>query len=292
MSPSDNVALHHAPGDRRDVMLALKTGPLRARRHGAEAAPLAVAVPGLSANALTFDALGASLVNAGRGLSAIDLRGRGKSPAGPHGTHGWENHARDVLAAATALSGSPTPFDLVGHSMGAFVGLVTANFAPQRVRRLVLIDAVGIPDPRAMPPIIAAVSRLGAVHESADAFLAKVAAAGVVPWSPFWEAHYREDLVEVPGGVQQRASPAAVLEDLHYGTWQLGIRNLWPGLEAPVLLIRAAEPIGNGGFIVTTADRDAFLQTVPGARCVEVPANHYGVMNHPDTARAVVEFLQ
>ncbi|MBL8957918.1 MAG: alpha/beta hydrolase [Myxococcaceae bacterium] len=273
-------------------MLSLKSGTLRSRRHGPESAPLAIGVPGLSANALTFDAVGASLAAAGLGFAALDLRGRGRSPAGAHGTHGWENHARDVIAAATDLAGSAsTPFDLVGHSMGAFVGLVAANFAPQRVRRLVLIDAVGIPDPRAMPPIIAAVSRLGAVHESADTFFAKISAAGVVPWSPFWEAHYREDLVDVPGGVQQRASPAAVLEDLHYGTWQLGIRNLWPGIKAKALLIRAALPIGYG-FIVTTRDRDAFLESVPGSRCVEVPANHYGVMNHPETTRAVVEFLK
>ena len=286
MTPSPHVA----PQRQEDALLALPSGQLRARRHGAPGLPLVLGVPGLSANALTFDALGPALASAGHNLTALDLRGRGRSPAGPEGTHGWENHARDVLAAATALGAER--FDLVGHSMGAFVGLVIANLAPERVRRLVLIDAVGVPDPRAMPPIFAAVGRLGAVYPSADAFLQKVAEAGVVPWSPFWEAHYREDLVEVPGGVQQRASASAVREDLRYGTWQLGVRNLWLGIKARALLVRAGEPIGDGGFIVTACDRDAFVQTVPGARAVEIPANHYGVMNHPLTARAVAEFLQ
>lgn len=286
MSPEPHVAAQRT----RDAFVPLPSGQLRARRHADAGLPLVLGVPGLSANALTFDALGAPLASAGLNLTALDLRGRGRSPAGPEGSHGWENHARDVLAAATALGAER--FDLVGHSMGAFVGLVAANLAPERVRRLVLIDAVGVPDPRAMPPIFAAVSRLGAVYPSADAFLQKVAAAGVVPWSPFWEAHYREDLVEVPGGVRQRASATAVREDLRYGAWQLGVRSLWRGLRARALLVRASEPIGDGGFIVTACDRDAFVQTVPGARAVEVPANHYGVMDHEQTAHAVTEFLQ
>lgn len=271
-------------------MLSLPSGSLRARRHGRAGQPLAIGIPGLSANALTFDALGPALHAMGADLTALDLRGRGRSPAGASGSHGWQNHARDVLDAASALGAER--FDVVGHSMGALVGLALANLAPERVRRLVLIDAVGVPDPRAMPPILAAVNRLGTVHPSRDAFFAKVLAAGVVPWSPFWEAHYHEDLVDVPGGVQQRASPRAVLEDLAYGASQLGVRQLWIGVRAKALLVRARLPIGDGGHIVTAADRDAFLAAVPGAQAVEVAANHYGVMNHPHTAQAVTEHLR
>jgi pimeloyl-ACP methyl ester carboxylesterase len=276
-----------APVDRT---LALPSGAMRARCHGPVAGPLALGVPGLSANALSFDALGAPLAQVGITLVAVDLRGRGRSPPGALGTHGWENHARDVLAAATALG--VECFDFIGHSMGAFVGLALANLSPQRLRRLVLIDAVGVPDPRAMPPIVAAVTRLGTVYPSADAFLAMVAGSGAVPWSPFWEAHYREDLVEVSGGVRQRAAPQAVLEDLMYGTQQLSVRTLWSGVRAQALLVRAGLPIGDGGHIVTEADRDSFLSAVQGAQTVEVPANHYGVMNHVKTATAIKEFLR
>ncbi len=280
------AALQHRPGP-EDLFLTLPSGPLRARRHGP--GPLAIGVPGLSANCFTFEALGEGLAGAGRGLAAVDLRGRGRSPAGARGTHGWENHAKDVLAVADALGAQR--FDFIGHSMGAFIGMVLANLAPDRVRRLVLIDAVGVPDARAMPPIFAAVQRLGTVHASADAFLAKVRAAGVVPWSPFWEAHYREDLREVPGGVQQRASEAAVLEDMGYSA-TMQVRDLWPGLGCSTLLVRAAVPLAPGGDVVTAEDRDGFVKTAPRARAVEVPANHYGVINHPLTVAAVEEFLK
>lgn len=270
-------------------MLPLARGPLRVRLHGAAGWPLALGAPGLSANARSFEALGEALSGAGRSLAALDLRGRGRSPAGGPGSHGWESHARDVLAAADHLG--VQSFDFVGHSMGAFVGLVLASLAPGRVRRLVLIDAVGVPDPRAMPPILAAASRLGAVYPSVEAFLDRVKALGSVPWGPFWEAHYREDLVEVPGGVRQRASREAVMEDLAYAS-AADVRSYWPGVTMPALLIRAAVPMLPGGDVVTTRDRDDFLATVKAARAVEIDANHYGVMNHPETARAVLEHLQ
>ncbi len=282
MSP--DAALQHF-----DEMIRLPSGPMRVRRHGSSSARLAVGVPGLSANRFSFEAIGDALAGKDRALAAVDLRGRGRSPAGDRGTHGWENHARDVLAVADAVGANR--FDFIGHSMGAFIGLVVANLAPERVRRLVLIDAVGVPDPRAMPPIFAAVNRLNTVHASADAFIAKVKAAGVVPWSSFWEAHYREDLIEVPGGVQQRANQTAVLEDLGYAA-VTQVRDLWPGVGASTLLVRAAQPLGPGGDVVTAADRDAFLKTAPRAKAVEIDANHYGVINHPDTARAVEEFLR
>jgi hypothetical protein len=154
----------------------------------------------------------------------------------------------------------------------------------------VLIDAVGVPDERAMPPILAAAQRVGMTWPSAEAFLAAVQQAAVVPWSDFWEAHYREDLVETGGGVRQRASKDAVLEDLAHAA-RTDVRALWPKATMPTLLVRAATPLGSGGDIITAADRDAFLRTAPRARALEVPANHYGVMNHPMTALAVQEQL-
>ena len=283
-----DVALQDGAGP-RDTVLQLASGAMHVRLHGPADGPLAIGVPGISANAFTFNDVGAALARAGRRVAAVNLRGRGRSPAGPQGSHGWENHARDVLAVADALGAKR--FDYVGHSMGAFVGLTLANLAPDRVRRLVLIDAVGVPDPRAMPPIFAAAQRLGTVHPTADAFLDKVKSAGVVPWGPFWEAHYREDLTEVPGGVMQRASQAAVLEDITYAT-MTQVRKLWPGVGAQTLLIRAGVSLGPGGDIITVEDRDAFVAAAPRARFIEVPANHYGVMNHPDTAKAVEEFLR
>ncbi|MDP3506073.1 MAG: alpha/beta hydrolase [Myxococcales bacterium] len=275
-----------APGV--DRFLELPSGPMRVRMHGDNGAKLAIGVPGLSANCFTFNVLGPAVAELGRSLAAVDLRGRGRSAPGKTGSHGWASHARDVLAVADALGAQR--FDFIGHSMGAFIGLSLMAIAPMRVRSLVLIDAVGVPDPRAMPPIMGAAQRLGTVYPSVDAFLALVKGIGVVPWDPFWEAHYREDLVETDGGVRQRASRDAVVEDLQYAA-STDVRKLWHHAVAQTLLVRAGHPFAPGADIITAADRDAFLKVAPRAKAVEVPANHYGVMNHPHTARAVQELL-
>lgn len=274
-----------------DRSFTLPSGTLRTRAHGGshgDRAPLAIGVPGLSANCFTFNRLGPAVASLGRQLIALDLRGRGRSPAGLPGSHGWAQHARDVLAVADAMGAER--FDFIGHSMGAFVGLALMKLEPMRVRTLTLIDAVGVPDMRAMPPILGAAQRLGTVYPSAQNFLDLVKGVGVVPWDDFWEAHYREDLVETDGGVRQRASRDAIIEDLTYAS-TTDVRALWPHVVCQTLLVRAAQPFAPGADIITECDRDAFLKVAKRSKAVEVPANHYGVMNHPQTASAVQELL-
>src|SRR5690349_24057946 len=95
--------------------LRLPSGSLRALRVGPGGGAPVLCVPGLSANARSFDRIAAALAGAGRDVIALDLRGRGFSPATAPGTHGWLHHAEDVLEVATQLGAER--FDLVGHSM-------------------------------------------------------------------------------------------------------------------------------------------------------------------------------
>ena len=272
------------------VDLQLSAGSMRVLRLGTPGAPPVVCVPGLSANARSFDLVAAALARGGRQVAALDLRGRGFSPATAAGTYGWRHHADDVLEAAGRLDFAE--FDLVGHSMGAFVSMQAAALAPARVRRLVLIDGVGVPEPEAIPPILASVERLGAVYPSVEAYCESIRQRGAaVPWQELWEAHSLYELERVPGGVRPRTSREAVVEDMVYGASH-DARQLWPGLRMPTLLVRASRPLPPGaGFVVGRALRDAFLGAVPSAEAVEVDANHYGVMAHPDALRATEDFL-
>jgi pimeloyl-ACP methyl ester carboxylesterase len=271
-----------------ELTLELTSGRLRAHSFGPATGRLTLAVHGLSANSRSFDFLGAALASEGRRVVAIDLRGRGFSEITGAGTYGWPSHARDILEAATRLGASR--FDYVGHSMGAFIGMEVASTAPDRVENLVLIDAVGVPEAASIVPIVAAVQRLGAIHADADAYVARVKSLGTVtPWGPVWEAHYRYDLIAANGGVRPRTDRAAVLEDLAYGAMQQP-RDFWPKLTMRTLLVRAAVPLGEG-FIVSAADREGFLRTAPRSEAVDVDANHYGVIAHPETAAALRSFF-
>jgi pimeloyl-ACP methyl ester carboxylesterase len=66
---------------------------------------------------------------------------------------------------------------MIGHSMGGFIGLSLAAQYPRRCSRLVLIDAVGEPEPSALPTITKSVSRLGRIYPSTAAVLSYMRAA-------------------------------------------------------------------------------------------------------------------
>jgi pimeloyl-ACP methyl ester carboxylesterase len=273
--------------------LALPGGRLHAERRGPHGAPLVIGVPGITANLRSFDALAPALAVAGMQVVTVDLRGRGHSETTPPGTYGWPAHARDLAHLADALGVSR--FDVVGHSMGGFVALQLAADVPDRVRRLVTVDALGLPEPDSLPPIVAASQRLGVVYPDAASYVATVrASAAIEEWGGLWQRHYEYELEDAPGGgVIARTSRQATAEDGVYGAQAAPrIAEVWARVQCPVLLVRAARPIVPGaGYIVSAADRDRLAAVIPGARWVEVDANHYGVIAHPGTASAVLEFL-
>jgi pimeloyl-ACP methyl ester carboxylesterase len=81
-----------------------------------------------------------------RRVVAFDFSGHGTSPA-VRGRYSIRRLAQDVLAVANAQN--LEQFVLVGHSMGALVAAEFAAAAPQRVKKLILVDAP--PAPGAMP---------------------------------------------------------------------------------------------------------------------------------------------
>jgi lipase len=74
---------------------------------------------------------------------APDLRGSGHSTWLPPWT--LEQHAADVLETMDDLDLSTV--DLIGHSFGGTIALTVAGIAPDRVRRLILLDPAVTLDP-------------------------------------------------------------------------------------------------------------------------------------------------
>ena len=270
--------------------LQLPSGRLHAQRFGSADAPLAICVPGLSANQKSFDFICERL--AGDRLQAVvlDLRGRGKSDITPAGTYGWPSHARDVFAAADALGAGR--FSLIGHSMGGLVALAAAERDAARLDRVVLIDIAGAPDPSSLVPVNVSVDRLGTVSRSTDFYIEAVKKLGLIdPWSEYWDRYFRYELEPVEGGVRTRSDRAAVMEDYAYGGSHEAY-PLWRPLTMPVLLVYAKREIMPGmGHIVSDADHAGFPRAVPSATVVDVDANHYTVITVDPTVAAIRSFF-
>jgi len=274
----------------REIDLRVGGGRLHAIERGPAAGDVVLCLPGLTANARGFDLICDRLAADGRRAVALDLRGRGRSDVTPAGSYGWNAHARDVLDVVATLGAQHV--GVIGWSMGAFVAMQAARLAPGRITRLVLLDACGRPPADAMPLIRRAVGRLGASYASAEEYLARLRALGTItPWHPLWDDYFRYELVPAPDGVCARTSAEAVVEDLAYGDAH-DPRALWPALDMPVLLLRAARPlVPDGPWIVPPEDRDAFARDVPSADVAEIDANHYGIVTHPATPDAIALFF-
>src|SRR5713226_2711876 len=104
--------------------LDLPSGHFHAQRFGSPNAPLALCIPGLSANIKSFDFICERIAGERLQTVALDLRGRGKSEVTAAGTYGWPSHARDVFAAADALGAKS--FSVIGHSMGGLVAMAAS----------------------------------------------------------------------------------------------------------------------------------------------------------------------
>ena len=277
--------------------IQLESGRLHAKRHGSPDAPLVLAVPGLSANLMSFEFLAGRLAEAGLQVVALDLRGRGKSEATAVGSYGWVKHAADLFGVADHLGAAR--FSVIGHSMGAAVTMAAAAQDSSRLDRIVLIDLCGVPDPSTSGPIGASIARLGVVFPSVDAYVGLARNAGVItPWSDAWEDYFRYDARPVDGGVQSRTSASAVMEDVMFGQGafafgdRAGVYGLWESLTMPALVLRAQREMTPGsGHILTQRDLERFVAAVPRAKAVEIDANHYTIVTADDSAAAITEFF-
>ncbi len=117
-------------------------GPIAATSWPGDGRPV-VAVHGVNGSADAWSAVAVGL-GGSRPMMALDLRGRGRSPA--TGPWGVSAHADDVTAALSDLG---EPATVVGHSFGAHIAAIVARRWPDLVADLVLVD--GGP-PRTVPP--------------------------------------------------------------------------------------------------------------------------------------------
>jgi pimeloyl-ACP methyl ester carboxylesterase len=129
---------------------------LHVRRVADPPAPPVVLLHGLGVGGSIWQAFARRLLPH---LAAVapDLRGHGQSDAPPSG-YAPNNYAGDLIELIEGEDWLEAPVPIVGHSLGALVGLALTDLRPDLVRWLVLLDPPLDPDLR--NPEIAPVYRL------------------------------------------------------------------------------------------------------------------------------------
>jgi lipase len=262
---------------------------------------VAVAVHGITASAMSWQAV-ARQMPPGWTLAAPDLRGRGSSAYLP-GPYGLERHAADVTAVLRHYGDSGARPVLAGHSMGAYVALLTYDAHPSLSRRLVLVDGgLPLPVPDGIDPEVAleaaigpAIARLRQTFASTDAYLdfwrAHPALAG--HWSPDVEAYARYDLTGEAPGMRSRVAEAAVKPDSRDVMADKPFADALGRLTRPTPLLTAPTGfLGEPPAFLPAELVESWVERVPCLRPQRVPdVNHYTILFDKRAAATVARAI-
>jgi lipase len=280
------------------VNVPVDGGDLRVLRWGT-GKRVAVAVHGITASAMSWQAV-ARHMPPDWTLAAPDLRGRGHSRDLP-GPWGLDRHARDVAAVLAHFGGRPV---LAGHSMGAYVALLTRDAHPELVRRLILVDGglpLPVPEGTDLDALLdltlgPAVSRLRQTYPDTEAYLdfwrAHPALAG--HWTADVEAYVRYDLVGANGQLRSRAAEDAVRADGRDVLAEKPFADALSRLTKPTPLLTApAGMFGAPPGLLPAEVIAAWHERVPALRPQLVPGtNHYTIMFEREAAAAVSQAIR
>jgi len=260
---------------------------------------VAVAVHGITASGMSWQAV-ARHMPADWTLAAPDLRGRGYS-SDLSGPYGLDRHARDMAAVLRHFGGRPV---LAGHSMGAYVALLTRDAHPELVRRLVLVDG-GLPLslPEGIDPDAAldatlgpAIARLRQTYPDTEAYLDfwRAHPALAEHWTADVEAYARYDLTGEAGQLRSRVAEEAVRADSRDVLAEKPFADALSRLTRPTPLLTA--PAGFFGAppgVLPPELVAAWQERVPALRPQTIPGvNHYTILFEPEAAAAVSQAIR
>jgi len=212
---------------------------LETRRWGLASGDPVICIHGVTQHGIVFEQLGRRLAALGMSVVAVDLRGHGDSGYAPP----WnvDTHVDDVLETADALGIQDATW--IGHSFGGAVAAALAARAPERVRRLALLDpGLAVQPEQALRA--AEIDRLdwsfATLEGATNALLGSEAM--VRPPERTVAAYARAATTRGPDGrLRFRYCPSAVVV-----AWSEMTLPAPPIAQLPTLLVRPVVPLADG----------------------------------------------
>lgn len=275
----------------REVAIDIPLGRIAALRWGQAGMPRVLALHGWLDNAASFVPLAAHL--RGLDLVAIDLPGHGRSAHLPPGVdYSFAGAMHSVLDVADALGWER--FALLGHSMGAGIASLLAAASPQRVERLLAIEALGaLPETaentvsrlrdavaatRALPG-----KRLRTFDSLEPAIRARVNGHVVRVAADAARLLVERGVRQVEGGWEWSSDPRLTVPTMVRMTEEQ-IRALVAGIECPTRVIYADPPQP----YLPEPRRSAHAALLPRGEMVVLPGSHHLHMETPAAVAATI----
>jgi pimeloyl-ACP methyl ester carboxylesterase len=264
---------------------------------GEQGSPV-VCIHGLTANAFCFQAIADELASDHR-VFAYDLRGRGDSDKPKEG-YSVPLHVTDLTKLLDAL-GLERPV-LIGHSLGAMIALYFAAHYPDRLSKLVLIDA-GAPlawkTPEEQPAwLTASISRLGTPVPSFQEYVGRLKAAPFLGpyWNEYVDIYFDHDVQRnSDGSVASKCYREGILEEGRRFA-EAEPEQQWSSVRVPTLLLRAGQGLFfDNDQLLSQAAAQAVRRNIPNCQYVNFPTlNHYTIIFgiEPGPAREIRSFIE
>src|SRR5262245_19380026 len=236
--------------------------------------PAMILLPGLTANANSFDGLVQAGLSPRFRVLAVDLRGRGQSDK-PETGYSIPDHAGDVIGLMDDLGISDAVMG--GHYFGGLLAMYIASRFPGRVQKLLVLDSASglVSSPQAREMIQPSVGRLGKRFPSWPEYLDFVKKTPFFEdwWEPAIESYYRADVETLEdGSVTPRSRFENILEVLDR-LGEVDWNEIASGINQPALLFRAPHGIGGKGSAPLLAEETAraTVSAISNCRYSEVP---------------------
>lgn len=257
--------------------------------HNPEGQPTLILMHGLTANAHAFD----GLINHGltkkiRFISP-DLRGRGLSSK-PAFRYTLEDHAKDILGLLDHLN--IVKALLGGHSYGGLLSTYMAANYPERVEKLIILDAAAEMNPNAPAMLGPTLSRLDKTFPSYATYLNEMKAS---PQNMFWdkdmETYYQADgHIREDGTVNPYPNLANIVE-VATGVAQQPWIQTFEQVKQPALLINGLDNYTMDEPLLPDFKAKETVDLMSDCKYVAVDGNHQ-TMLYGDNAKHVVKAIE
>ncbi len=282
MKPTNTLRCH---GDGVEIQLSEWTG------EGAAV----LCIHGLTSNGRCFDLLAEGLTPAHRVL-APDLRGRGLSDK-PDTGYSIDHHARDIAAVIKELGLSK--ITILGHSLGAYIGLAVTAGWPEMIDRVILVDG-GAPLNQEQWANVAegikpSLDRLKQSFPSFEEYVGVLKKFPVFqPWHEALDDYFRYESEEVDGMVRSRINPQHIEEE-RTNIVKTDTNVYYPKIKCPVLVLRATLGMfSDDDLVLPEPALKALVEALPQTRVINIEGvHHYSLVVQPNETRdrAIQDFL-
>ncbi len=243
---------------------------------------------GLTANAHAFDGLVAKGLDNGHRIISLDMRGRGLSYE-PAFRYSVEDHAEDILGLMDGLGLEKVI--IAGHSYGGYIGFYLAANYPEKVEKLIVLDAAIEMNPNIIDMLAYAVSRVDKKFTSFADYLTAVKAA---PYNTFWDdamlSYYRADVKDNDDGSVTPYSNLANITEMSIGLSRIDWADCVTQVKQPTLLINAMDEYTMGEPLLPEQKARETVAVMQDVQYVQVDGNHQ-TMLYGDGAKQIVKAI-